>query len=175
MPLCCYDLYASPVGSLLIVEENGFLTGLWTEKEQGNLLISLANKAKKRETPAVLAAKRWLDRYFAGERPTPDALPLKPAGTPFQRKVWAHLCRIPYGRVTTYKAISDAIASETGRRMAARAVGQAVGRNPVSVIIPCHRVIGTDGSLTGYAGGLPIKTALLKHEGLSVSDKGCVV
>ena len=105
----------------------------------------------------------------------PDALPLKPAGTPFQRKVWAHLCRIPYGRVTTYKAISDAIASETGRRMAARAVGQAVGRNPVSVIIPCHRVIGTDGSLTGYAGGLPIKTALLKHEGLSVSEKGIVV
>lgn len=168
------DDHPSPIGSLLFLEEDGSLKGVWTEKAQETILASIAIRAKKRETPAISAAKRWLDDYFAGKRPTPDALPLRPDGTLFQKRVWKHLCRIPYGCVVTCKDISDAVSAEVGHPMAPQAVGQAVGRNPVSVIIPCHRVIGIDGSLTGYAGGLDRKVYLLRHEGLTVSEEGIV-
>ncbi|MDR0895590.1 MAG: methylated-DNA--[protein]-cysteine S-methyltransferase [Prevotellaceae bacterium] len=110
----------------------------------------------------------WLDIYFNGANPDTSSLPLSPAGSAFRQRVWSILRSIPYGTTTTYGAIAQQIATETGRlRMSAQAVGGAVGHNPISIIIPCHRVIGADGSLTGYAGGLQIKDKLLRLEGLS--------
>ena len=108
--------------------------------------------------------RRWLDVYFSGRKPdfTP---PTAPAGTAFQQSVWEILRTIPYGETTTYGAIARRIEQNTGCRMSAQAVGGAVGRNPISILIPCHRVIGADGSLTGYAGGLDKKERLLQWEG----------
>ena len=110
------------------------------------------------------------DRYFAGEKPSPLELPLAPAGTPFQRAVWEQLEQIPYGATTTYGAIAQTLARAMGRpSLSPQAVGSAVGRNPISIVIPCHRVVGADSSLTGYAGGLERKKWLLQHEGVDVS------
>lgn len=110
----------------------------------------------------------WLDAYFAGKRPDPSALSLDPHGTPFQRRIWAMLLQIPYGQITTYGRLAEEAAQRMKReRMSAQAVGSAVGHNPISIIIPCHRVLGTDGGLRGYAGGIEIKASLLEHEGVT--------
>lgn len=109
--------------------------------------------------------QEWLERYFAGGKPSPEELPLRPEGTDFQQMVWRGLLHIPYGQVTTYGSLAKAVAREMGREtMSAQAVGQAVGHNPISIIIPCHRVVGANGSLTGYAGGLDRKIRLLELE-----------
>ena len=119
----------------------------------------------------LLQAKKWLDRYCNGEKPDISELPLAPMGSDFRKEVWDILCTIPYGEVMTYGQIADIIAKRHGKaKMSAQAVGGAVGHNPVSLIIPCHRVVGTNGSLTGYAGGLGKKITLLKHEGVD-TDK----
>ena len=112
----------------------------------------------------MAAARRWLDSYFTGREP--DFLPpLHPAGSPFQQAVWALLLQIPYGQTVTYGQLAARLAAERGlARMSAQAVGGAVGRNRISLIIPCHRVLGADGSLTGYAGGLDRKAKLLAWE-----------
>ncbi|MCI9156887.1 MAG: methylated-DNA--[protein]-cysteine S-methyltransferase, partial [Lawsonibacter sp.] len=111
----------------------------------------------------------WLDRYFAGERPAISELPLAPIGSEFRKEVWQVLCEIPYGETTTYGEISQKIAARRGlERMSAQAVGGAVGHNPISIIVPCHRVVGSNGSLTGYAGGLQKKIKLLTHEGVDM-------
>lgn len=118
------------------------------------------------ELPTILAAKKWLDIYFSGRAPdfTP---PLHPVGTPFQMEVWEILLTIPYGHSTTYGEIARQIAAQRGiSRMSAQAVGGAVGRNKIDIIIPCHRVIGADGTLTGYTGGLDKKSRLLEIEGI---------
>lgn len=110
--------------------------------------------------------KKWLDRYFRGEMPQIDELSLAPSGNEFRKEVWKILCEIPYGEVTTYGEISRKIAKNRGiDKMSAQAIGGAVGHNPISIIIPCHRVVGADGSLTGYAGGIQKKIKLLKLEG----------
>ncbi len=113
----------------------------------------------------LLQAMRWLDRYFAGAQPTPDELPLAPAGTPFQKQVWQLLRAIPYGQTTTYQALAVQMAAQLGvARMSAQAIGGAVGRNPIAIILPCHRVIASGGTLGGYAGGAAKKQWLLQHE-----------
>lgn len=113
--------------------------------------------------------KDWLERYFAGKRPSAMELPLAPPGSAFQKEVWKRLCEIPYGSVTTYGALAKEMAAFLGRSsMSAQAVGGAVGHNPISIIIPCHRVVGSDGSLTGYAGGIEKKRRLLLLEGVDV-------
>lgn len=118
------------------------------------------------DTGILNRTKEWLDRYFAGERPGISELALAPAGSEFRRAVWKILCEIPYGEVTTYGEIARRIAAQRGvESMSSQAVGGAVGHNPISIIIPCHRVLGTDGSLTGYAGGLARKRWLLNLEG----------
>lgn len=141
-------MIASPVGSLTLTEENGKITGL----HFGGIA---ANDA----SPVLDAVEKQLREYFAGTRQSFD-LPLAPAGTPFQRAVWDALCTIPYGETRTYAQIAAAV----GNPKAYRAVGMANNRNPIAILIPCHRVVGANGSLTGYAGGLDAKRALLALE-----------
>ena len=117
--------------------------------------------------PVLDAARDWLLRYFAGDAPDPRALPLAPQGSAFAREVWRLLLAIPYGRATSYGALAAQLAAQRGlAHMSAQAVGGAVGRNPIAIIIPCHRVLGAQGQLTGYAGGLAAKRFLLAHEGI---------
>ena len=115
--------------------------------------------------PILEQTKNWLDRYFAGQAPSPDELPLRPEGTPIRRLVWKLLLEIPYGETVTYGDLAKKAACRLGKAaMSAQAVGQAVGRNPIAIIIPCHRCMGSDGSLTGYAGGVHYKQFLLALE-----------
>lgn len=170
--------YDSPVGRLVLAEKDGALAGLWIE-EQKYFFGSLKNEmAEEADTPALKRAAEWLERYFRGEKPSVSELVLAPSGSEFRKEVWKILCDIPYGKVITYGEIARKIAADRGlERMSAQAVGGAVSHNPISIIIPCHRVVGTDGSLTGYAGGLDKKISLLTLEGvdmkkLSVPAKG---
>ena len=120
--------------------------------------------------PPYFPARDWLARYFAGEKPMPSELPLCPIGGEFRQRVWRLLCQIPYGETTTYGALARALAAQMGKpSMSSQAVGGAVGHNPISIIIPCHRVVGSGGSLTGYAGGIAAKLRLLEHEGVELS------
>ena len=156
--------YSSPLGVLLLAANESGLCGAWFEGQK--YFAAGLGSCAERETELLAAAKRWLDEYFAGK--TPDFTPpLCPAGTAFQRSVWNLLLEIPQGRVTTYGALGKKLAAQQGRAsLSAQAVGGAVGRNPISIFIPCHRVVGADGSLTGYAGGLERKAALLRLEGV---------
>lgn len=153
-----YIRYASPLGMLTITEEGGKLTALVIDGQK-YADRHLAGEGQERETPVLRAAKDWLNRYFRGENPDVTALPLAPKGTDFQQRVWMALREIPYGQTVSYGALASRLESS------ARAVGSAVGRNPLSIFIPCHRVLAADGSLTGYAGGLENKEKLLKLEG----------
>lgn len=159
--------YNSPVGALLIAEKGGALVGLWMEGQK-YFLSSISEEMQENNDSAVLIqTKEWLDRYFNKERPAIRELPLAPAGSAFRRSVWKFLCEIPYGEVTTYKEIAKKVAKERGIvQMSAQAVGGAVAHNPISIVIPCHRVLGSDGSLTGYAGGIDKKRKLLELEGV---------
>ncbi|NBH73239.1 methylated-DNA--[protein]-cysteine S-methyltransferase [Clostridiaceae bacterium] len=161
--------YESPIGKLFLAEKAGALTGLWIEGQK-YFMGSLKEETKEQgDSPVLGKAKKWLDRYFAGEKPSVGEWELAPAGSGFYREVWEILCGIPYGEVTTYKAIAQKAAARRGLlHMSAQAVGQAVGHNPISIIIPCHRVVGADKSLTGYAGGIEKKIYLLTLEGVDV-------
>lgn len=159
-------IYKSPVGELLLASDDIGLTGIWFDKDKFN--ASKDSAYEKKETPFISEAKRWLDVYFQGKEP--DFTPtMHVTGTPFQEEVWEMLSRIPYGKTTTYGEIAGELARRRGiPKMSAQAVGSAVGRNKISIAIPCHRVIGADGSLTGYGGGLDKKTFFLKLEGVSL-------
>ena len=153
--------YFSPLGRIVLMSDGTALTEL--DFAEGVPEASAVHTQK--DLPVFREVCRWLDVYFAGR--DPGALPpLAPHGTAFQQAVWKVLCGIPYGTTTTYGGIAARIAAARGGRMSAQAVGGAVGRNPISILIPCHRVIGTDGSLTGYAGGLDKKEYLLRLEGV---------
>jgi len=147
---------------LLAADETG-LRGLWFDGQK-YFARDLSAERIEQNTPALTEAKRWLDIYFAGKEP--DFLPpLHPAGSTFQQAVWALLLQIPYGQTVTYGELARQLAEKQGRpRMSAQAVGGAVGHNKISIIIPCHRVVGTGGSLTGYAGGIDRKVKLLALE-----------
>lgn len=155
--------YPSPLGPLTLGSDGTRLVGLWLPKEK----YFPADPGQPLDNLQVFTLTRdWLDRYFGGQEPDPSELPLAPSGTCFQHLIWDLLLEIPYGEVTTYGALARKAAQRLDRyTMSAQAVGGAVGRNPLSIIIPCHRVIGADGSLTGYAGGLGAKSWLLCHEG----------
>lgn len=155
-------LYQSPLGSILVVADGESITGLWLEGQAGRPSIDVTDIS---DTPAIRSVFAWLDLYFKGFQPSIDRLNLCPNGTAFQRSVWKHLLKIPYACTITYGDIAKAIAKENRiDRMSAQAVGGAVGANPISIIIPCHRVIGAGGKLTGYAGGIEKKKWLLEHE-----------
>lgn len=162
--------YASPLGDLLLAEQDGALIGLWMEHQKYFPKHFRENECT--DCPVLLQTKQWLSRYFAGEKPSVRELPLAPAGSDFRQSVWDILCEIPYGQVTTYGAIAKQIAARRGlSSMSAQAVGGAVGHNPISIIIPCHRVVGANGSLTGYAGGIGRKLQLLTLEGAEVQSQ----
>lgn len=157
--------YNSPLGLMTLAAEDNALVGLWFEGQK-YFASTMDEEVAVAELPIFDEAKRWLDIYFEGR--CPDFVPkLKLKGSEFRKRVWESLQRIPYGEVVTYNDIAKEIANERGlKSMSAQAVGGAVGHNPISVIVPCHRVVGSDGSLTGYAGGIDLKEALLKLEGM---------
>lgn len=159
--------YHSPVGTLTLSCDGTQLTGLWIQNQKYFGATLSGKVLEQEELPVLVQTKEWLDRYFSGTRPEISELPLSPAGSPFRQTVWQLLCEIPWGSVTTYGEIARKAAVQLGRQtLSSQAVGGAVGHNPISIIIPCHRVVGSDGGLTGYAGGLDKKIWLLKHEGV---------
>ena len=161
--------YDSPMGKILLASREETLVGLWFTDQKYFLGTLKEPMEKKTDEPALRAAQSWLDRYFAGEKPDISELRLAPEGSAFRKAVWDILCQIPYGKTMTYGDISKQVAFQFGKEhMSAQAVGGAVGHNPISVIIPCHRVVGANGSLTGYAGGIHKKIKLLAHEGVDV-------
>lgn len=158
------SIYHSPVGEIFLAADEVGVVGLWF-KDAKYYAYCLDKENEPRETPVLKELKRWLDLYFKGIEPdfTP---PIHMIGTPFQLEVWNILKEIPYGKTTTYKEIADKIAKNRGaERMSAQAVGTAVGKNNISLLVPCHRVVGTNNSLAGYAGGIDRKMYFLKLEG----------
>ena len=163
--MLCMLRYASPLGELkLAAGEKGLRVLVMSGQRYERL--HLPSDLPEAETPTLLLARDWLDAYFAGERPDIGRVPLDPAGTDFQRRVWQALTGIPYGETLSYGDLAQRL------RSSARAVGAAVGRNPISILIPCHRVLGKNGSLTGYAGGLERKAVLLTLEGAQFRNDG---
>lgn len=155
--------YPSPIGNMLLAADEMGLTGLWFEGQK-YFALDLDKKHEEKEIPLFEKVKKWLDIYFSGKEPD-FTIPLHLTGTDFQNEVWEILCTIPYGQTMTYGEIAKRIAARKGLpHMSAQAVGGAVGHNRISIIVPCHRVVGADGSLTGYAGGIEKKAKLLKLE-----------
>ena len=155
--------YDSPLGGILLVADAVGLTGFWFDGQK-YFARGLSSEREERELPVLLEAKRWLDIYFTGKEPE-FLPPLHPNGSAFRRSVWEILLQIPYGKTMTYGEIACKLAEKQKLpRMSAQAVGGAVGHNEISIIIPCHRVVGTNGSLTGYAGGIDKKVKLLELE-----------
>lgn len=163
--------FHSPIGILMLASEGKYLSGVWMEGQKyfgGNIGDKILEKS---DLPIFQQTKTWLERYFGGQQPQISELALYPEGGTFRQVVWDLLCKIPYGSITTYKEIAIAAADYLHRpSMSAQAIGGAVGHNPISIIIPCHRVVGSNGSLTGYAGGIERKIQLLKLEGVEVED-----
>ena len=160
--------YKSPLGEILLAADEIGLTGLWFEGEK-YFADNLPEEHKSQETQVLSETKHWLDIYFTGKEP--DFFPpLHPMGSIFRQSVWDILLQIPYGQTTTYGEIAHRLARTQGlSKMSAQAVGGAVGHNEISIIIPCHRVVGTNGSLTGYAGGIAKKIWLLELEHTDMS------
>ena len=155
--------YRSPLGEMLLAADETGVTGLWFAGQK-YFARHLDKEQVEKEIPLFATVKHWLDVYFAGSEPD-LTVPLHFTGTAFQNEVWEILCTIPYGQTTTYGEIAKQLAARRGLpHMSARAVGGAVGHNPTSILVPCHRVVGLGGSLTGYAGGLERKRCLLALE-----------
>ena len=155
--------YESPLGGILLAADEVGLTGLWFDGQK-YFARDLPAEHTEQNTPLLLKAGRWLDIYFTGREPD-FMLPLHPVGSAFRQSVWEILLQIPYGQTMTYGEIARQLAERQGGvRVSAQAVGGAVGHNEISIIIPCHRVVGTGGSLTGYAGGIDKKIKLLELE-----------
>lgn len=162
--------YKSPIGNLLIASKNNKLIGLWIEGQK-YYFSNFKDEVQQLDNNILLDTKKWLDKYFNKEKPSINELELNPIGSEFRQEVWKILCTIPYGKVITYNDIAKQIAHNRGiNKMFAQAIGGAVGHNPISIIIPCHRVVGSNGSLTGYAGGIDKKIYLLKHEEVDMEN-----
>jgi methylated-DNA-[protein]-cysteine S-methyltransferase len=155
----------SPIGTLTVSSDGTNITGLWIEGQK-YFARTLENNALEKNLPIFESVREWLNIYFSGKRP--DFMPpLMPKGRLFQKSIWNALCDIPYGQTTTYGGIATEYQrTNGGKHTSARAVGGAVGHNPISILIPCHRVVGKNNDLTGYAGGLHRKQVLLKLEGI---------
>jgi len=164
--------YLTPVARITLAcdGEGKNLVGLWTEGQKYHGDTIPEAMIVRDDMPIFKDAKKWIDRYFSGEKPKISELALAPIGGAFRQEVWRILCEIPYGEVITYGSIAQKIAVKMGRKsMSSQAVGGAVGHNPISIIIPCHRVVGSNGSLTGFSGGIQMKIKLLELEGVDMS------
>lgn len=157
--------YESPIGEMLLASDGDFLVGLWF-KDQHHFADIITNDVINYEDEIIKTAKTWLDNYFAKKKNNIE-VPIRMIGTPFQKEIWEILLSIPYGTIMTYGDIAKIVAEKRGiKRMSSQAIGQAVSRNHISLIVPCHRVIGSNKSLTGYAGGLTRKKYLLELENI---------
>jgi methylated-DNA-[protein]-cysteine S-methyltransferase len=155
----------SPVGILTVSSDGKNISGLWIEGQK-YFAKTLGKDVSEQNLPIFNNVREWLDIYFSGKEPE-FMPPLMPKGSPFQRSVWNNLYKIPYGQTTTYGELAKRFESENkDKHMSARAIGGAVGHNPISILIPCHRVTGSNGALTGYAGGIDTKRKLLMLEGI---------
>lgn len=164
--------YESPIGGITLCSDGVALCGLWMsgQKYFGDTIPGEMIPDDGTAETVLGAAREWLDEYFADKRPEIKQLPLAPIGSDFRQAVWRILAEIPYGETMTYGEIGRLVAQRQGKKtMASLAVGGAVGHNPISIIVPCHRVVGADGSLTGFSGGLDKKIWLLEHEGVDMS------
>lgn len=159
------SLYTSPVGIIILTSDGKYLTGLWFTTSRFKELRKIKKEQIKNELEIFKITKKWLDEYFQNKQPNPNKVPIKLIGSTFSMDVWEILKTIPYGKTITYGEIAKILANKKGiKKMSAQAVGHAVGYNPISIIVPCHRVIGANGNLTGYGGGIETKIKLLKHE-----------
>ena len=157
--------YNSPIGELLLVSKDNNLIGLYLKNQKYYLSNIKDNLQLKDDLPIFKKTKDWLNRYFNNKNPSISELSLSPIGSPFAKEVWHLLCDIPYGKITTYKELAIKIKEKLNKpNMSAQAIGYAVSHNPILIIIPCHRVVGTSGNLTGYAAGIDNKEKLLRHE-----------
>lgn len=154
----------SPLGKLVLLADNTALRGVWFQNQNHFGAIYNLQTIPEGINPILKQGQDWLAAYFAGVHPDPQALPLAPAVTPYRQIVLDLLLQIPYGQTKSYRDVAQAFQQKTGRSTSPRAIGGAIGHNPISLIIPCHRILGQDGSLTGYAGGLDRKIWLLEHE-----------
>ena len=157
------------IGTLTLASDGDALVGCWFENGRFSGETAADTLVRDDDLPVFSQAKDWLARYFAGGRPGVGELPLNPRGTAFRQLVWDRLRQIPYGATVTYGDIARQLERETGRRVSSRAVGGAVGHNPLCVIVPCHRVVGAGGNLTGFGGGLDTKVKLLELEGVDMA------
>lgn len=170
--------YSSPLGAVTLAGDDKNIIGLWLDGQKYFAATLKGHGEEKSDLPVFVRAKKWLDAYFAGEKPAIAQLPLAPIGSDFRKAVWEVLCEIPYGQCATYGEIAKKMAVRMNKKsMSSQAVGGAVGHNAISIIIPCHRVVGSNGSLTGFAGGISKKIKLLELEGVDMSkffvpDKG---
>lgn len=166
----CTTTFSSPLGDFSLISDTDSLVGLWFQNPKYACDIPSDQLIPRDDLAIFSRTKKWLNDYFEGRRPSPNRLPLAPKGSEFQQAVWKILCEIPYGQVITYGDVAKEIALQRGlAKMSAQAVGGAVGRNPISIIIPCHRVIGAGGNLTGYGGGIDRKIRLLELEGCDIN------
>lgn len=163
-----YSEYSSPFAELTMASDGSSVCGLWLKGQKYFGDTVAEEMVREDEAGGLPQLREWLDAYFAGTPLPPSTVPLAPFGSSFRQAVWAKLLEIPYGELTTYGAIAKQLKAERGKA-SALAVGGAVGHNPISIIIPCHRVVGAGGNLTGYAGGLDKKVWLLEHEGVDMS------
>lgn len=160
-------IYSSPLGEILLISDRINLTGVWIEGQKYGLKNSKEEIMQKDDLEIFIRTKMWLNQYFNKEKPKISELLLAPAGNEFRKSVWKILCQIPYGETITYGEIAKIIAKKLNKNtMSAQAIGNAVGSNPISIIIPCYRVVGKNGNLIGYAGEIDKKIELLKLEGI---------
>lgn len=160
--------YKSKLGDIILASDGINLTGLWFNGQK-YFLSNVEKETEEKNLEIFEKTKIWLNKYFSGEKVSPNELNLKPEGTVFRKKIWRILCEISYGQITTYSKIGEMLAKKENKKSySAQAIGGAVGHNPISIIIPCHRVIGVNGNLIGYAGGLEKKKKLLEIERMEI-------
>lgn len=167
-----FSYYNSPIGKILLASRNGMLIQLSIEGQRYYEINNSSEFKEKDDEEILLKTKKWLDRYFKGDIPNINELKLDFSSySSFRQEVWKLLLDIPYGKTVTYSEIAKKVAYVRGKeKMSAQAIGGAIGHNPISIIVPCHRVIGKNGNLVGYSGGIDMKIKLLKHEGIICNE-----